>query len=365
MQRTCAVLCVLAFAANAPADAVDELVRKELAAQKVPAIGVAVVKDGNVIKAEAYGLANVELQTPATRQTIFQSGSVGKQFASMAAMILVEDGKLNLDDPISKHLPDTPETWKEIKVRHLLSHTSGISEYTNSLNLRTDYTEDELLRKAYGFKLLSPPGEKWRYCNTGYAVLGILESKVAGQFYGDFMKERIFKPLGMETARIISEADIIPNRAAGYRFVRGALKNQEWVAPGLNTTADGSLYLTLDDMIKWDAALTAGKLISKAGYEQMWTSVKTPDGKDQGYGFGWSLGMDNGHRRISHGGAWQGFSSAISRYPDDRLTVIVFMNCAPARSAISPGGRPGKLAEQIAVSFVPELAPKSGDKEKD
>ena len=156
---------------------------------------------------------------------------------------------MKLEDPLSKHLPDTPEAWKDVTVRHLLTHTGGIKEYTGVVDLKKDYTEDELLKAAYKFPLDFPPGEKWRYSNTGYVVLGILVSKVAGKFYGDFLKERVFTPLDMKTARIISEPDIIPNRAAGYRFAGDALKNQDWVSPGLNTTGDGSLYVTVDDMI--------------------------------------------------------------------------------------------------------------------
>jgi CubicO group peptidase (beta-lactamase class C family) len=346
-------------AAQVQADSIDDLVRTELKQQRIPAIAVAVVKGGKVIKEEAYGYANVELGVSATPKTVFQSGSVGKQFTAMAAMLLVEAGKLRLDDPVSKYLTDAPAGWKDIRLRHLLTHTSGLAEYTDRIDLKKSYTEDALLKLAFAAPLIAKPGERWKYCNAGYAVLGILESRVAGQFYGDFMKERIFRPLGMDTARIISEADIIPNRAAGYHFVEGELKNQEWVSPELNTTGDGSLYLTLGDMVRWDAALTAGKLISKEGYEQMWTAVKTADGKDQGYGFGWSIGTVNGHRRISHSGAWQGFSSSIARYPADQLTVIVFMNCAPAKGEDAPGGRPRKLAEDIAVSIIPDLAAKT------
>src|SRR6185436_15136380 len=141
-----------------------------------------------------------------------------------------------------------PDTWKDITVRHLLTHTSGISnKLYNQINMRADYTEDELIKKISSIPLDFQPGEKWNYSNPGYVTLGILIHKVSGKFYGDLLQERVFKPLGMTTARIINESDIIANRAAGYRLVKGELKNQEWVSPALNTTADGSLYLTVLD----------------------------------------------------------------------------------------------------------------------
>jgi hypothetical protein len=183
----------------------------------------------------------------------------------------------------------------------------------------------------------------------GYVMLGILISKVTGKFYGEFLQERIFKPLGMNTARIINEADIVPNRAAGYRQVKGELKNQEWVSPSMNTTADGSLYLTVLDMAKWDAALYTEKLLKKSSFDQMWTPVKLTTGKTQQYGFGWGFGEVRGHRIIEHGGAWQGFTSHIARYVDDKLTIIVLANRA--------GANPGAFAHRIAGLYNPELAP--------
>lgn len=339
------------------ADAIDDYVNGELKRQGVPGATIAVIKNGAPVKVQGYGLANVEHQVPASRETIYQSGSVGKQFAAMAALLLIEDGKMQLDDPIAQHLPNCPESWKDITVRHLLTHTSGIPDYTSVIDLTRDYTEDELLKKAQSLPLAFEPGTKWSYSNTGYAVLGFLESKVAGKFYGDYLKERVFTPLGMTTARIINEADIIPHRAAGYQYSFGKLKNQSWVAPRLNTTADGSLYVTIDDMIRWDAGLREGKLISRANYEHMWTPVKTKDGKSHPYGFGWGLGKINGRLRQHHGGAWQGFSTFIDRYPDDQVTVIVLMNCAPAILPISYGARPGDLARGILQLTSPELVP--------
>src|SRR6185503_2626428 len=212
-------------------------------------------------------------------ETIFQSGSVGKQFTATGVMMLVEAGKIGLDDKIGKYLTDAPESWKGITVRHLLTHTAGTTDYPNDFDFRRDYTEDELLKRAEAIPLAFQPGEKWSYSNLGYVTLGILIRKVTGKFYGDFLQERIFQPLGMKTARVISEADIVPNRAAGYRLVNGVLKNQEWVSPSTNTTADGSLYFSILDLAKWDAALYTNRPLKQTTLKQVWSPVSLRDGK--------------------------------------------------------------------------------------
>ena len=327
---------------------VDEYIRTEMQAQQIPGLALAVIKDGKMIIARGYGLANVEHQVPVKPETIFQSGSMGKQFTATAVMMLVEEGKLSLDDKITKYFPDGPEAWQNITVRHLLTHTSGMTDYPPDFDLRLDYSEDQLYQRIKKIPLAFQPGEKWSYSNLAYVMLGILIHKVSGKFYGDFLQERIFKPLEMTTARIISEADIVPNRAAGYRVVNGQLKNQNWVSPSLNTTADGALYLTIYDMAKWDAALYTEKLLKKSSLEQMWTPVKLNDGKTHPYGFGWALGEVRGHRIIEHGGAWQGFKAQISRYVDDKLTVIVFANQIRTNQS--------KLTHGVAALLNPDLA---------
>ncbi len=217
--------------------------------------------EGNLALCQGYGLANLEHEVRVTPQTIFQSGSMGKQFTAMAVMLLVEDGKIALADPVAKYL-DVPATWSGITVRHLLTHTSGLGDYPEDFSMKADYTEDDFLKMIKAQPLASAPGEKWSYSNLGYVSLGILIHKVSGEFYGDFLQRRVFAPLGMKSARIISESDIVPHRAAGYRLKEGALKNQDWVSPSVNTTADGCLYLNADDMAKWAEGLDNEKLLS-------------------------------------------------------------------------------------------------------
>jgi CubicO group peptidase (beta-lactamase class C family) len=343
------LLSITCLAQDGVSTRIDDYIRAEMQTQQIPGVALAVVKDGKIMLARGYGLANVEHQVPVKPETIFQSGSTGKQFTATAVMMLVEEGKLSLDDKITKYFPDASESWTNITVRHMLTHTSGMTDYTPDFDLRRDYTEDELYQRIKPIPLAFQPGEKWSYSNLAYVMLGILIHKVSGKFYGDFLQERVFKPLDMSTARVISEADIVPNRSAGYRVVNGQIKNQDWVSPALNTTADGALYLTVYDMAKWDAALYTDKLLKRASLEQMWTPVKLNNGKTHPYGFGWALGEIRGHRIVEHGGAWQGFKAHISRYVDDKLTVIVFAN--------QIGANQTKLARGVAAILNPELAP--------
>ena len=345
------LLSITCFAQDGVSTKVDDYIRSEMQSQQIPGLALAVIKDGQMVMAKGYGLANVEHQVPVKPETIFQSGSTGKQFTATAVMMLVEEGKLNLEDKITKYFTDGPEAWRNITVRHLLTHTSGMTDYPTDFDLRRDYTEDELYQRIKSIPLAFQPGDKWSYSNLAYVMLGILIHKVSGKFYGDFLQERVFKPLEMTTARVISEADIVPNRAAGYRVENGQLKNQNWVSPSLNTTADGALYLTIYDMAKWDAALYTEKLLKKSSLEQMWAPVKLNDGKTHPYGFGWALAEVRGRRLIEHGGAWQGFKAHISRYVDDKMTVILFANQIRANQT--------KLAHGVAAIINPELASKN------
>jgi len=328
---------------------IEEVVREEMSRQGVPGVSLAVVRRGSIAYAQGFGYANLEHNVPVRPETVFQSGSVGKQFTAAAVMMLVEQGRIALDDSIAKFIPEAPEQWRPISIRRLLTHTAGMTDYPSDFDFRRDYTEEELLKRAMQIPLAFAPGDTWSYSNLGYVTLGVLIHRITGEFYGDFLQERIFTPLGMTTARIISESDLVPNRAAGYRIVRGELKNQGWVSPTLNTTADGALYLTTLDMAKWDAALYGERVLTKASLDQMWTPVKLNSGAAAPYGFGWSLGEVYGHRVIEHGGAWQGFKAYIARYVDDSLTIVAFANLAEARL--------NTIVGRVAATCDPELEP--------
>jgi CubicO group peptidase (beta-lactamase class C family) len=327
---------------DAQVASIDSFVTAEMARAHVPGVAVGIYSRGNILLAKGYGFANVELSVPVKAETIFQSGSVGKQFVSAAIMMLVEEGRVSLDDSITKYFPAAPASWKPIRIKNLLSHTSGLAEYESPertgpkgpFYLRLDYTESQLLHKIEALPIENAPGAKWNYRNTNYVLLGFLIHRVTGMFYADYLAKRIFKPLGMSSTRLISDADIIPNRAAGYQWENDALKNQDWVSPAFNSTADGALYFNVPDLAKWDASLYTTQLLTQSSLDAMWTVYKLNNGKpnDGDYGFAWEITKQNGHRLIEHGGAWQGFTSQISRYPDDSLTVVVLANSDSART---------------------------------
>ncbi|HEY6621224.1 MAG TPA: serine hydrolase domain-containing protein [Steroidobacteraceae bacterium] len=310
------------------ADAVAKVVRAEMEKQHIPGLALLVSRNGVPIREEGFGLASLEFNVPVKPETVFQSGSMGKQFTATAVMLLVEEGKIGLDDPLPKYFDNGPAWWKNVTIRELLSHTAGFTDYPKDFDLRKDYTEDELLKVVEGIPPAYPPGTSWAYSNMGYVTLGILIHKVSGQYFGDYLQARVFKPVGMSTTRIISEADIIPNRAAGYRLENGQIKNQEWVSPSANSTADGSLYFTILDLAKWDAALYTEKVLKESSKREMWTVATLRDGKPNpgSYGFAWFVDSRGGHRLVGHGGRWQGFTTHIARYMDDGLTIVILTN---------------------------------------
>ncbi len=340
---------------------IDDFVNHEMAGQRIPGLELGIYSRGRVRLAKGYGLADVEFNVPVRPETLMQSGSVGKQFVSAAIMMLVEEGKISLDDSITKYFPDAPATWKPVLIENLLSHTSGLAEYESEdrtgpngpFYLRLDFTEDELAKKIEALPIEWAPGEKWAYRNTNYVLLGIVIHKITGMPYAEFLSERIFKPLGMTSTRLISDRDIIPNRAAGYEIDdNNELKNQEWVSPTFNSTADGALYFNVLDLARWDEALYGTKLLRQSSLDRIWTVYPLSDGKPnpEGYGFAWFINAQDGHKRIEHGGAWQGFTCDISRYPDDSLTVVVLTNLGSGHS------NPSAIAHVVAGLVNPALA---------
>jgi CubicO group peptidase (beta-lactamase class C family) len=327
---------------------IDRLIRQQMLAYRIPGVSLAVLRHGKTVLLKGYGQANVEHQVPVKPETVFQSGSIGKQFTAAAVMVLVQENKLSLDDKLSKFFPDAPATWKDITVWHLLTHTSGLGDYPSEIDLRRDYTEEQYFESFKKAPLDFATGSSWNYSNVGYVILGMLIRKVTGKFYGDFLQERVFRPAKMTTARVISEADIVPNRAAGYQLVGGELKNQQWVSPTTNSTADGSLYVSILDLAKWDVALYTDTPLTRASRDKIWTPARLIDGRTKDYGFGWHLAELYGHRVVFHGGAWQGFKTFIVRFLDTQLTIIFLANSWETRDF--------KLARGLAACFYPQFA---------
>lgn len=344
-----ALLLALVLPVTAAADAVDEYVRSVMDAKKIPGVSIVVLRDGEVVKSEGYGFANLEHEVAATPETIYQSGSVGKQFTAAGILLLAEDGKLGLDDRLAQHFPGGPASWHRITIRHLLTHTSGLKDYgADEIDFRKDYTEDEYLEIMQRLPLEFEPGTQWSYSNSGYLLLGILTSRLAGKHWSEFQAERLFEPLGMTTTRVISERDIVMHRAAGYVLDdNGEVRNQEWVAPSANTCADGALYFSAKDLAAWGAALEAREFLAPESLEAWWTPVSLANGATFPYGFGWAIEEQRGYPVIEHGGSWQGFRTAIARYVAQGLTVAVLANLAQAE--------PEVMAHEIAGLLEPAL----------
>lgn len=339
------------FCALSPvhADKIDDYVRAQMSERHVPGAAIAVVRGGKTIKVEGYGLANVELNVPATRDTVFEIGSVTKQITAVAVMLLVEDGKINLDEKISKYLPNAPDAWSRITVRHLLTHTSGIKNYTGlpGFELSKRLKTDEFINAVAALPLDFEPGERWNYSNTGYNLLGHVIEAASGKSYWDFLRTRIYQPLGMMQTANRDPQFIVKNRADGYEW-----ENDRLVGRDGNLTdlfAAGAIISTVTDLAKWEAALLGNSFLKPTSKGQIWTPLVLNSGKPHPYGFGWNVAEFRGRKLISHGGQTAGFAANISRFADDDLSVVVLTNLGDI-------GLGGAIARGVAKIYLPAIS---------
>lgn len=347
------LLCApLVLGAAAHADRIDDLVRREMARRKIPGASVAVLRGGKLVKIAGYGFANAETATPATPDTLYALASVSKQFTAAAVLMLVEEGKIGLDDPIRAHLDGLPEAWQPATVRHLLSHTSGIPGYTEVPGFFDEplrrYTPTQLLALVTDKPLKFAPGARWDYSNTGYYLLGMLVEKVSGKRWDAFLTERIFQPLGMTRTRLNDLEAVLPGRASGYGSSPRGVVNVPMVHP-TQPGAAGALVSTARDMARWLAAVDSGRLLPKAAWERAFTPVRLADGKTAEYGFGWQVDTVNGRRRIAHGGGIPGFSTWDMRVPSERLSLVILTNHDSANAEA--------IGQKIAAAAAPALTP--------
>ncbi len=333
----------------ARADKVDDFIRAQMQERHIPGAAIAIVRDGKIVKAEGYGLANVELNVPVTKETVFEIGSISKQITAAAVMLLVEDGKINTDEKISKYLPNTPESWKNVTLRNLLTHTSGIKSYTglSDFELTKRLKRDEFIKAIGTYPLEFEPGERWNYSNSGYNLLGFIIESVSGKSYWDFVQTKIFKPLGMNQTANRDPQFIVPKRADGYEWENNKLVGRDYDLTDVFSA--GAIVSTVLDLAKWDAALRGDSFLKKESKAQIWTPVVFNSGKPYPYGFGWNVGEFRGHKLLSHGGQTAGFAANISRYVDDNLTVIVLTN-------LGDQGLGGVIARGIAKIYLPDIS---------
>lgn len=304
---------------------------------------VLVAQSGKPLLAKGYGMANHEWSIPAAPDTKFRLGSITKQFTAMAVLLLAQDGKLSVDDPVSRHWSDAPEAWKNITIHQLLTHTSGIYNYTAlpvyTRNMRQTKTPAEILRDVADRPLDFPPGTQMKYSNSGYVLLGFLIEKLSGMSYAEFVRQRIFQPLGMNDTGYDSDTAILPRRASGYERRGEELRNAQFLDMSLPHSA-GALYSTCLDLLKWDAALRGQKLLNEDSYRRYFTPEKND------YAYGWVVKERDGAVWQSHGGGINGFSTMIIRVPAKELLVVALANVMPSQAA--------RLAEDLAALALGE-----------
>lgn len=340
------ILALLASAA-AHADPVDDYVHAQMVRYRVPGIAIAVMHHGQLVRAQGYGIANLEHAVPVHPDTLFKSGALGMQFTAIAAMLLVEDGTLRLDASVRTYLPAAPRSWAPITIRQLLNHSSGLPATPNG-DFRTDYSDDALLAILYGQALNFPAGTRWRFSYVDYVVLGFIIRKATGEGYADLLARRVFGPLGMRTAQPIDERAVIPNRAAGYELAGGIPRNAEWVSPTANSTADGTLYLSVLDLAAWEAGLSRHALLLPESWAAIGARATLPGGRVLPYGFGWNLDRRAGQDVWWHSGSWQGFRTSITRYLGVGWTVVVLAN--------GDSADPDRIGRHLAGLLDPALA---------
>jgi len=347
---------------------VDRVANAAIAAGEAPGLQVAIFKDGKPLLVRSYGTASLELKTPLTNEGVLRIGSVTKQFTAAALLQLRDEGRLSIDDRLSKYYPNYPRA-ADITIRQMLHHTSGLHNYTadkqmmdeGSITRTTDEWVGAFARmpKTQDFE----PGEKWDYSNTAYYLLGGIVEKVEGKSLAAVLKARFFDPLGMTRTAMDDEGEILPGRVAGYDATGpGQFRNARPLSltfPG----GGGSMRSTASDLARWNAALFGGKVLKPASFAEMTTPGKLANGQPSSagmpkvaglrgeYGYALFLSDVQGHPKVAHGGGIPGFNSSLSEFPKDRITVAVIAN------AIGKDAGAGKVAariERIALDLPPE-----------
>jgi CubicO group peptidase (beta-lactamase class C family) len=327
-----------------------------------PGAAVLVLKDGRALFTQGYGVTDLRTHGKIDADTNFRLASVTKQFTAMAVMLLAHDNKLRYEDRLTDLFPDFPEYGRTITVRNLLNHTSGLQDYEDlmakpepslppeSIPQIKDAGVLQLLRQQKATKFI--PGTKWVYSNSGYVVLGVIVQKVSGIPFGQFLQQRLFGPLEMNhTIAYEKGKNEVVHRAYGHTRVRSAWQETDQ-SPTSATLGDAGVYSSLDDLAKWDTALRSHTLLSEAEMRPAITPVKLPDGSVQepdgklaAYGFGWFLNPYKGHSRMWHYGETEGFRTAIQRFVDEKLTIIVLSNRADLEAS--------DLALRVAELYLP------------
>jgi D-alanyl-D-alanine carboxypeptidase len=334
---------------------VDMMVGRQMTARHIPGLSLGVVRDGTLILARGYGDATLEWKQPATPDTVYLLASLTKQFTATAIILLANEGRLRLDEPLATYVSGTPASWSGITIRHLLTHTAGLKdrfELTPQGRMFMDYTSVQMLDAAEHTATDAPPGAMWQYSDQGYFLLGLVIQQVSGKSYGQFLRERIFDPIGMAATSLHDWAAIVPGRADEYAW-NGSMLTGSRRRYQFGVVSHYGVQSTVLDLARYDAALSAGKIASPATLQQMWTPARLNDNTAAelagiGYGFGWFLERFNAHREVYHGGST---GTCLYRLPDDGLSTIVLTNLEQ-----TSGSDPCGIARMVAAQYVPAIA---------
>jgi D-alanyl-D-alanine carboxypeptidase len=330
---------------------IDQRIEAYMATHRVPGLSVCVVKGGEPVLSRGYGWASLELATPASASTVYEIASLTKTFTALAILLLEQDGALSLADPVGEHLPGLPPAWQGITLLHLVTHTSGIPDYTGVPEYwhttRLDVPREAMLDLVRGLPLQFAPGSGWAYSSTGYHLLGDVIERHGGAGYGEFLRSRVLGPLGMRQTRMNDPYAVVPERAAGYAWRDGAHRNKEYYSPS-GTYAAGALLSSVADLALWERAFSTGVLLRDELRERIWSPGRKPTPAERAGGFtmglGWYLFSGADGVVMRHNGSIRGFASEMARYSPAGITVAL---CCNAEAA----GPLHELADQVAAVY--------------
>lgn len=312
----------------------DRYIHEQMRRKLIPGLSLAVIKDGATVIEKNYGLANIELGVPTTSDTVYEIASMTKGFTAAAIMLLAAEGKLSLDEALGRFCPGLPDAWSAVTVRRLLTHTSGIPQWEVAWD-REDLTLEEIDQGAFGRPLRFVPGAAFEYVDTNYNILGMIIHQLTGASYDAFLRQRIFQPLGMNATCHNDVRAIVPNRADGYHRTKDGKVYKPFRIQWNNinrspnvpaNAANGGLLSTLRDLIKWDAALTSGQILSQGQQDDLWSPLLLNNGLPVPYEHDWHVKYLRGHPFIEFAGGVWGFTTCMARFVEDRLTVIILTN---------------------------------------
>src|SRR5690349_3447524 len=329
------IFCLYGGTAFAQLPASEELgnrvdaIAKQALSRPMAGMSVAVARDGQVVIARGYGLANLEHSVAVTPETVFHIASISKNILAAVVLQLVDQGKLRLDDDVTKYVPEAATQGRHVTVRQLLNHTSGIYSFTSLPNAadneRLELTHEQVLGLIKDRPFDFEPGTRWRYDNSAFYLAGMVVERVTKQDYGTYVREHIFKPLGMRSASLCYARMVVPHLASGYEVDHGALVNAEFMTWKL-PFAGGAICATATDLLRWEAALDAGRVLTPSSLALMRTPTTLADGTKIDYGLGTRLGSLDGHRMLGHTGSGGGYRTVLASFPNDHLTVAVLIN---------------------------------------